>query len=125
MLKSRGFQYFGSAALVSVSCVIAGGQGLPCWKTTNTSTKACDVWLEENPFVACWTDFTLNDVVKRASSAASPWSDPIIQYAECYGPYKIKDENGNCTIKLTLSGWQTTGTQGGGGPCPSGGGGGS
>lgn len=101
-----------------IFAIVAGAQVLPCWKTVNTGQTACQVWWDENPFVACEPpSFTIDQQVYRADRAASPWSQPIVQYAECSGPYKIKEEEGNCVVDQMLS-WQTTGTQGGGGSCP-------
>jgi len=117
MHRLQNYSAIAGLALTGVFAIVAGAQVLPCWKTVSTDDTACEVWIDENPLVACWQDFTMDQPVYRADRAASPWSQAIVQYAECSGPYKIKDGEGNCVVDQTLS-WQTTGTQGGGGSCP-------
>lgn len=121
MMRYRVFlrSAMGIIAVPSMALVVSG-QVLPCWKTVDTGQTACEVWENENPLLACWSNFTLNDPLKRATRDEVPWSQPIIQYAECAGPYRIRNQQGECVVDQNLSGWQTTGTQGGGNPCPGG-----
>ena len=125
MLTAQTRMFVVSSAISLFGLTLVGAQTLPCWKTVN-DTFACALWiLYAEPPTACGFDADIDQDVYRAVRAASPWSEPIVQIAECSGTYYTRNKTtGECDVPHSFA-WQTSGTQGGGSGCPAGGGGGS
>ncbi len=103
-------------ALAGMFVTVASAQMLPCWGTVNTGTEACNFW--PWPPETCDVTYNISMQLYRADPASMGFKEPVVHYAECSGTYYTRNAEGEC-IEAHPFVWQTSGTQGGNGGCPS------